>query len=363
MIEKIKNRETFRYFRRRFFPRQERYGIFIHQIALVVTSRCQARCIMCHSWQAKPAREFSLKDLKLFLSSSKLPYLKDISLTGGDPYLREDLVEIARLIKEYHPKIKFYAPANGLNPEQIVEKATAINRFSPLGVCISMDGIGEVQDLIRGQPGTFEKTMETVIRMHRQDNSLLLWSFTIIPQNVEQIYKVYELSKRYTESIKICFRPAGSGFYFNTEDNQKFKLKGKDLTLAIQQLEEINKEYKNYWLDYVIYFLKTSKKLIPCGAGRYSCVIMPDFDVYPCTHCPESWCLGNLRDYGYSINRLLSSSIAQEILNTRVKGCNNCVNEMESLSTIAARCKGFFSSIMADLKLLVGKLKWKSPVS
>ena len=76
---------------------------------VAVTYRCNSRCIMCNIWQIKNFPEINYEEY-LKLPSS----LRDINISGGEPFLREDLVDIVRVIKRACPKAKITISTNGL---------------------------------------------------------------------------------------------------------------------------------------------------------------------------------------------------------------------------------------------------------
>ena len=64
------------------------------EASLIVTDRCNARCLMCHTWRypGKTADEFP-PDLV-----NKIPGgLKFINITGGEPFIRKDLDQIIQI--------------------------------------------------------------------------------------------------------------------------------------------------------------------------------------------------------------------------------------------------------------------------
>lgn len=58
--------------------------------SIILTYRCPMRCVMCNIWKnpTKRTEELKAEDLR------SLPQLKFINLTGGEPFIREDLPEI-----------------------------------------------------------------------------------------------------------------------------------------------------------------------------------------------------------------------------------------------------------------------------
>lgn len=335
----------------------------MHQVALVVTDRCNSKCIMCDIWKTTSREEFILDELEEILKNSDLPYITNFSLTGGEPFLREDLVDVARLIAKYHPDVSLVIPSNCLKTDIIVEKATEIARFAKVGVCISNDGLEKTHNTIRGNPDGFKRLIETVKELTKNRINIS-WSFTIMSKNYDQIERVYELSKEYTkhntgDAINFCARPVSTGSFFKTgyEDKKGLALTETEKKVAIQQLEKVNEDLNISWLDYVIRFMETEQKPLRCGAGKFSCVITPDLRVFPCTHCPPSWEMGNLRESDYSLNRVLKSGKAKEV-RKRVLQCQHCANEIEGPATMNYQIP-LFDAIKVDLNTLVKRVVGK----
>ena len=59
---------------------------------VIVTYRCNARCNMCSRYKepSRPEEEISVETIR------KLPPMYFTNITGGEPFLREDLKEIVR---------------------------------------------------------------------------------------------------------------------------------------------------------------------------------------------------------------------------------------------------------------------------
>lgn len=92
---------------------------------LAITSRCNGRCSMCNIWKLPPTEDPSVEKIEGFFKENKgfLKHLELIQLTGGEPFLRDDLPEIAQIVNETAPKCMIWCPTNGLLPEKIAERA------------------------------------------------------------------------------------------------------------------------------------------------------------------------------------------------------------------------------------------------
>ena len=58
--------------------------------SIILTYRCPMRCVMCNIWKNPTEKKEEIKAVDL----KTLPQLKFINLTGGEPFIREDLEEI-----------------------------------------------------------------------------------------------------------------------------------------------------------------------------------------------------------------------------------------------------------------------------
>ena len=125
---------------------------------LAVTFRCNCRCRMCDVWRKDPVPEVE-PSFYLRLPAS----LKLVNLTGGEPFLRADLPEIAEAVTERCPGVTLHVSTNGLATDRIVESSLRIRRVNRrVGVRISLDGLGAEHDRVRGVPGAFKKAEGTM---------------------------------------------------------------------------------------------------------------------------------------------------------------------------------------------------------
>ena len=72
----------------------------VKQFCIAVTDKCNSKCSMCDVWKRKPKDEFTLDDLEKFLEKNIFPQLNNVSISGGEPALRKDIVELVKLIHQ-----------------------------------------------------------------------------------------------------------------------------------------------------------------------------------------------------------------------------------------------------------------------
>lgn len=142
----------------------------LNQIIFFVTSKCNSRCQHCFYWQElNRADDLTLEEIRKI--SKNLPSFSDLLLSGGEPFLREDLAEIVKCFFTNNKIKTINIPTNGLLKEKIINDTLKIADISPdLSVYInfSLDGLANIHNQIRGVPNGFEKTIDTLISLYRK---------------------------------------------------------------------------------------------------------------------------------------------------------------------------------------------------
>src|SRR4029078_13462830 len=90
------------------------------------------------------------------------------TVAGGEPFLRNDIVDIVRLAKTYlDPKV-LLIPTNGLMDKRVpdrVREIVDIYKDNQVIINLSLDGIKEQHDFIRGRPGAYDKALSTLTQL------------------------------------------------------------------------------------------------------------------------------------------------------------------------------------------------------
>lgn len=165
---------------------------------------------MCNIWQTEEA-----EDLDAALLTRLPDSLRYVNLSGGEPFMRKDLPELAAAVVKASPKARIIISTNALVSRKSVRDAMArIREFSPdVGIAVSIDGMGETHDRIRGVKGAFDRAVSLIEDLKEDGMTNLRFAFTIVDENVKDYYEVYRLSCR----MGIQFTSAvaqGSDHYF-----------------------------------------------------------------------------------------------------------------------------------------------------
>ncbi len=178
-----------------------------YKLTFSITYLCQSRCQMCNIWTIKPKGELSLEEIKEFAKKNK--YFKWVELSGGEPFLRSDMVEIVRAFKESCKGLYVLTmPTNSLcNREMELAKMEEILMMGipRVVITISLDGYRELHDRIRGVPGNFDKAIAMFKGLQelkkRYRNLDMVFGYTMTRFNQGQLEKTYDEVKRLVPEI------------------------------------------------------------------------------------------------------------------------------------------------------------------
>ena len=115
--------------------------------SIIVTYRCPMRCKMCNIWAnpTKPSEEFAPELLE------KLPRMHSVNITGGEPFIREDIEEIVKILRKKTNRIVF--STSGWFSDRIIALA---KKYPDLGFRISIEGLSVKNDELRGRDGVLK---------------------------------------------------------------------------------------------------------------------------------------------------------------------------------------------------------------
>ncbi|MBI5848058.1 MAG: radical SAM protein [Nitrospirae bacterium] len=324
-------------------------------LTFFITRKCNAKCPFCFHLRSEDAQtasdqELSSEEIRKF--SSSLGNLLWLAFSGGEIYLRDDLPEISRIFyKNNKPSIMLF-PTNGMLPGRIREMTEQILKDcskSIIAVKLSLDGLNETHDRLRNTPGSFSKTIETYQRLKDlldpYPNFELGINTVFCSGNQDHMDEIIDFVGS-MESIKTHTISLVRG---NLSDKGFINIDRSKYQHAIGRLEENLKKKesaKKYRFQgarikaaqdilqrsLISRTHEAQKQLIPCYAGALNVVLEETGEVFPCEILRRS--LGNIRDYGYDIQKLLRSDRAKAILNSIRDSQCYCTHECYFMTNI-----------------------------
>lgn len=311
-------------------------------LTLSITNACNSRCQSCDIWTIYPAekenlaKELTLDEIERIFAGIGKVYFFNVS--GGEPFLRKDIVDIVRLACTHlRPKV-VHIPTNALMPARIEAGVEAMLQgmaeWGPPGVKLavkpSFDGVGEFHDWVRGIPGNYKKLEDTFARLidlrARYDGRLSVGLGTVIStMNIERLPEIIAQAKRFGPDTYISeiaeeraeMRNVASGI---TPDGARYReaiRAFREDTLArvaeAKGLEMLTQAIRYVYYDITARWLDERTQVIPCYAGISNAHISAYGELWPCAILADSRSLGNLKDHDYDFWSVWHGDRAREV--------------------------------------------------
>lgn len=324
----------------------------ISTAVLFISNECNARCPYCFDTfldhvrpptVEKPSAPLLTVD-EYALIAENLPDLHQIVLGGGEPFLRREIDEIARVFYDISGARLISIPTNGSLTRRVLEKVGAIVEHcaeATINVQISLDALGARHDELRALHRGFEKAIglaRDLAQLSEQHENLnLIINTAVTDQNLEEV----EALTRY---LRDSFGP-GLRFHNLQYDQRLSSRLAQDEHLferliAIEELREpkhvdpftrlVDRYYVSFINTLILAQLRAGRMLYQCNAGRKICVIMPGGEVSPCEpflfeQRYERFQTANLRDYDYDYRKLAQApSHCEQQRFIDAGGCDAC---------------------------------------
>ncbi len=274
-------------------------------LVYAVTRRCNSRCIMCNIWQKETGRELTIQELNSILKDPFFASLRYVNLTGGEPFLRKDLAEIACIFGELPDLKAVQIPTNGILTDKIAETVKNILKRLPpnvyLSISVSIDGDEAIHDQIRGIKGIYSKAVTTLQHIKTiKDHRLSIGVETTVSQaNIDSIESIYNRLKNISDHVG--FYPAiSSNSFFGNKENETVKKDSGYIQKAINFFTLLHKSEPEhaFLYDQIIKYFKTGTRSFGCLAGRKTAYLAPDGELFPCLMLEDDreYAFGNLLD-------------------------------------------------------------------
>jgi radical SAM protein with 4Fe4S-binding SPASM domain len=289
-------------------------------VSIITTYRCQMRCKMCNIWEnpSDQNKEITAKDLEI------LPHLKFVNITGGEPFQRMDLEDIVDVAFQKAPRVVI--STSGWHKDRILKMA---KKFPNIGIRVSIEGLKETNDYLRGRSGGFDKGYSLLKELKEMGIKDIGFGMTISNMNHQDIIPLYEISKEL--GMEFATAAFHNSFYFHKEDNMisnKDEVNADIEKLINELLKENNPKawFRAFFNLGLINYINGGRRMLPCEAGLVNFFIEPYGDVFPCNGLEENvWkqSMGNIKEIK-DFNELWYSERAQEV-RSRVAQCpKNC---------------------------------------
>lgn len=284
------------------------------EACLIVTYRCNARCLMCDTWRTPSRRgeEFG-PDLV-----DKLPDGLDfVNITGGEPFLREDLPEIVEAVLAKAKRVVI--STNGY----FTDRVTALGRRmgDKVGFRVSLEGLPAANDAVRGIKDGFDHGLRTLLELQGLGVTDIGFGMTVSDRNAKDLVELYRLAQ--ATGFEFATAATHNSFYFHKHDNAfedpeavagEFERLAR-LLLATRRPKNWFRAYFNMGLANKVRGLA---RPLPCEAGSDLFFVDPAGNVMPCNGSAEPMVMGNLHEDSFEA---IWNGPRAEAVRQRVRGC------------------------------------------
>lgn len=316
-------------------------------VILPLTYRCNAKCAMCGIGDLKEWDELSLEKYEtIFKESVWSSNVRSVNITGGEPFLRKDIVELTRLLLNNTKKIDvLVVNTNGIMTEAIIGYVKKVipmckrERNVNLKIYISLDGIGKSHDKIRKVSQCFEKVNHTIQKLNqlkRMYDFDIVINCTVTKDNYKNVYDVYEYACNNGVEINYTYAMVSQIYFQN---------KGK--------VTDLKKSEKEYFINFLRMFVETEegaamssyyRNLIRMLEGEYrqvGCIfqekgvfIHPNGNIFRCWVHDKK--IGNIKNN--TLSEIWAKQNEKCTVNDIKKKCqscfNNCYQEYQRVNAI-----------------------------
>ena len=281
-----------------------------------MTYRCNARCTMCNRYKApsKPEEEITIDAIR------KLPPMYFTNITGGEPFIRTDLEDIVRELDKKSDRIVI--STNGFFSDRII---SLCKKFPHIGIRISIEGLEDTNNEIRGLDNGYERGYSTLVELRRMGLKDVGFGMTVQDRNAPDLVPLYQLSNEL--NMEFATAALHNSFYFVEAKNiiHDRLMVAKNFERLINELLNSNspkKWFRAYFNHGLINYIFSQKRLLPCDMSFDTFFVDPYGDVMPCNGTKEKEVMGNINEQNWDD---IWNSQKAEAVRKKVRACDrNC---------------------------------------
>ncbi len=257
----------------------------LYSVTLAVTNRCMYNCWHCYN-AGRNQHEIPLSILKKVIGELQEMCAVRVTLSGGEPLLRNDLEEIAGCFDD-----RTYLNLNTTGYGLTSERARALKDSGVFAFGVSIDSTDpDEHDRLRGSKGAFETAVRAL--GFASENGLYPYIVTVATHDFLRYDNFRQFMRFAAESGALevhLLEPCATG---KLAGKQEVLLDKEERTLILDYQKEIARDDDLPILSSFLYL--ESPEAFGCGAGITHLYIDGSGEVSPCNLIPISF--GNIKD-------------------------------------------------------------------
>ncbi len=281
-------------------------------ISWEATRRCNLNCVHCGSpcETVNLGKELNTQEvIDAFIQIAKdfdLSKFHHINITGGEPFVRADLLGILKEISKIKEFRNIAIQTNGIHIADNPQVLDEIKKYGVTGIGVSIDGLEKMHDSFRRKEGAWKKAIKAA-KLAVEKGLVVTISVTAHSKNLEDIPKLYEYVKKFHPRY---FRVMTIDPIGRAKLNKEYLLSPEQIRHIIKFLKkEHEKNFINYsdpkttimelgcggWLSTELEG-RVRPYIFHCIAGINNLGILYDGKLASCSNIPRDFIEGDLRE-------------------------------------------------------------------
>lgn len=293
---------------------------------------------MCYIWLKQTrAKELSVAQIREVFNDGLIKNnLEIINITGGEPTLRPDLDEIVKIILGKCSRLKrIDLSTNGVDTSGVVDQiervlAILLPAKVKLTVSISLDGVGETYEQVRGVPDIFvnvERTIKELTELMSLYRSFSLgFNMTITKLNYQAVEAVEKYASQKNIGINFTLAALSEIGVESMKVRDKFELddeQKKRVVLSLKDMADVG-AIDNDYLKFLTAWLKTGERTTKCAFKlRKAFLLEPNGDAYMCGNFKEAR-MGNILEEPFGDMWRRSADTIKRVSDKCLNCASNC---------------------------------------
>lgn len=336
-------------------------------IQLAITYNCNSKCVMCNIWKMDHSNEMTVEEFSNFMKDNIFKEVETVGINGGEPSLVPNLPEYIKEVLTL-PKIKsLNIISHGFSQKPLLKSLEEIYKMCKeknihFQVLISLDGVGEIHNTVRGKTNVFEKTSSTIDEITKNKYKYcddLELGCTIVKQNIHNLIELDTYAKIKNYNLK---------FRLGIENKRIESDKLKDQYSVIynslrQSAKEFfyyqmsqTKDFANKFKYYAIFSWLNSepKRILGCMWKEEGITLDARGELYYCAVASNS--LGSLRrEKGEKIFfDDKNIKYRKSIINNN---CDGCIHDYTGKAEFKNVCRFIFDNLKDRLAMKLYEIK------
>jgi MoaA/NifB/PqqE/SkfB family radical SAM enzyme len=215
-----------------------------------------------------------------------------LNITGGEPFLRDDLSNILDVVKLKAKRVVISTIGF------LTKRITAVMKHHhDIGIRISFDGIGETHDRIRGVRLAHHRALNTLKELRALGIRDLGIAVTISDQNAQDLVPLFRLACEH--GVELATAILHNAYYFHKEDNtivQKKHVEAEIMKLIRAYLRSPQPKnwFRAYFTKGIIDHMHGKPRELKCTMATDSFFVDPYGLIRPCNVMDLPF--GNIRE-------------------------------------------------------------------